>query len=296
METFGKLIFVGEGAGQAQTVKLGNNMIAAAVIGLSAEALAMGVKAGVDPKIMCDVINISSGRNSATQDKFPRAVLTGTFDFGFTTGLSYKDVRLCVEEAEALGVPMMSAAWSSSSWPSPRRNMGPIRISPRWSGSSRNGPASRSGRRAECDRQKRPGRAVGAMGECHECRGIVRARPGDPQIRAGPEFVEKSIANATDFNRPLQELVTEYCWGVVWGREELPRRDRSLINLAMISALNRPHELKLHVKGALRNGLSRQDIREVLLQVAIYCGVPAAVNSFRVATEALAEFDKEEAK
>lgn len=107
METLGKLFFVGEGAGQAQTLKLGNNLLAAAVIALTAEALAMGVKAGLDPKVMCDVINVSSGRNSATQDKFPRSVLPGTFDFGFSTGLSYKDVRLCVDEAEALGVPMI---------------------------------------------------------------------------------------------------------------------------------------------------------------------------------------------
>ncbi|MGB3864264.1 MAG: NAD(P)-dependent oxidoreductase [Xanthobacteraceae bacterium] len=107
METLGKLFFVGEGAGQAQTVKLGNNLLAAAVIALTSEALAMGVKAGIDPKTMCDVINVSSGRNSATQDKFPKSVLPGTFDFGFATGLSYKDVRLCVDEAEALGVPMV---------------------------------------------------------------------------------------------------------------------------------------------------------------------------------------------
>lgn len=107
MENLGRLFFVGEGAGQAQTVKLGNNMIAAAVIVLSAEALAMGVKAGVDPKLMCDVLNVSTGRNSATQDKFPRAVLPGTFDFGFTTALSYKDVRMCIDEAENLGVPMV---------------------------------------------------------------------------------------------------------------------------------------------------------------------------------------------
>lgn len=107
IKTFGKVFFVGEGAGQAQTLKLANNLIAAAVIALSSEALAMGVKAGLDPKVMCDVINVSSGRNSATQDKFPKSVLTGTFDFGFATGLSYKDVRLCVDEAEALGVPMV---------------------------------------------------------------------------------------------------------------------------------------------------------------------------------------------
>jgi 3-hydroxyisobutyrate dehydrogenase-like beta-hydroxyacid dehydrogenase len=107
METLGRLFFVGEGAGQAQTLKLANNLLAAAVIALTSEALAMGVKAGLDPKVMCDVINVSSGRNSATQDKFPRSVLPGTFDFGFATGLSYKDVRLCVDEAETLGVPMV---------------------------------------------------------------------------------------------------------------------------------------------------------------------------------------------
>jgi len=107
----------------------------------------------------------------------------------------------------------------------------------------------------------------------------------------GAEFVETSIANATDFNRPLQELVTEYCWGAVWGREGLSKKVRSMLNLAMISALNRPHELRMHVRGALRNGVSREEIREVLLQVAIYAGVPAAVDSFRVAAEVLAEVD-----
>lgn len=108
----------------------------------------------------------------------------------------------------------------------------------------------------------------------------------------GKEFVEKSIATADDFNRPLQELVTEYCWGAVWGREGLTKKTRSIVNLAMLSALNRPHELKMHVKGALRNGVSREEIREVLLQVGIYCGVPAAVDSFRVAREAFTEFDQ----
>lgn len=108
----------------------------------------------------------------------------------------------------------------------------------------------------------------------------------------GKEFVEKSIASADDFNRPLQELVTEYCWGAVWGREGLSKKTRSIINLAMISALNRPHELKMHVKGAVRNGLTREEIREVLLQVGIYCGVPAAVDSFRVTREALTELDQ----
>jgi 4-carboxymuconolactone decarboxylase len=105
----------------------------------------------------------------------------------------------------------------------------------------------------------------------------------------GKEFVDNAFATADDFNRPLQELVTEYCWGAIWGRDELPKKTRSMINLAMISALNRPHELKAHIKGALANGVTPIEIREILLQVAIYVGVPAAVDSFRLAREAFTE-------
>jgi 4-carboxymuconolactone decarboxylase len=105
----------------------------------------------------------------------------------------------------------------------------------------------------------------------------------------GAEFVEKSLANADDFNMPMQELATTYCWGECWGREGLDKRTRSIINLAMISALNRPNELKIHVKGAIRNGLTKEEIREVLFQVAIYAGIPAGVDSFRIAKEALTE-------
>lgn len=105
----------------------------------------------------------------------------------------------------------------------------------------------------------------------------------------GPEYVDRALERANDFTRPMQELVTEYCWGSVWTRPGLDRRTRSLINLAMITALNRPHELKLHVRGALNNGCSREEIREVLLQTAIYCGVPAAIDSFRTAEEVLGE-------
>jgi 4-carboxymuconolactone decarboxylase len=107
----------------------------------------------------------------------------------------------------------------------------------------------------------------------------------------GAEYVEKSMASADDFSRPMQELSTEYCWGYVWTRPGLELRERSLVNLAMISALNRPHELKLHVKAALTNGLTREQIREVLLQVAVYCGVPAGIDSTRIAREAFAEVD-----
>ena len=107
----------------------------------------------------------------------------------------------------------------------------------------------------------------------------------------GADYVEKSMASADDFSRPMQELSTEYCWGYVWTRPGLELRERSLINLSMISALNRPHELKLHVKAALNNGLTREEIREVLLQVAVYGGVPAGIDSTRIAREAFAEID-----
>jgi 4-carboxymuconolactone decarboxylase len=107
----------------------------------------------------------------------------------------------------------------------------------------------------------------------------------------GREHVENSFKSADEFNGPFQELVTEYCWGAVWGREGLSRKTRSMLNLAMLSALNRPHEIEMHVRGALNNGLTREEIREVFMQVAIYCGVPAAVDSFRVARRVFAELD-----
>jgi 4-carboxymuconolactone decarboxylase len=105
----------------------------------------------------------------------------------------------------------------------------------------------------------------------------------------GKEYVERSMKDPDPFMKPLTELVTEYCWGAVWGNDQLPRKTRSMLNLAMLSVLNRPHELKIHIKGALRNGCSKEEIQQVLLQVAIYAGVPAAVDSFRVARESLKE-------
>jgi 3-hydroxyisobutyrate dehydrogenase-like beta-hydroxyacid dehydrogenase len=110
LKVFGKLFYTGELPGLAQTAKLANNLMAAAALVITSEAVAMGVKAGLDARVLIDIINASSGRNSASVDKFPRAVLPGTFDFGFATGLSYKDVRLCVDEAEAMGVPMVCGA------------------------------------------------------------------------------------------------------------------------------------------------------------------------------------------
>lgn len=105
----------------------------------------------------------------------------------------------------------------------------------------------------------------------------------------GAAHVERSLAGATDFTKPMQDLVTEYCWGAIWSRPGLSRRERSILNLGMLVALKRPHELELHVRGAVTNGLSPDEIREVLLQTAIYCGVPAGLDAFRVAARALAE-------
>lgn len=105
----------------------------------------------------------------------------------------------------------------------------------------------------------------------------------------GGDYVDASVNKATDFNWPMQELVTEYCWDEIWNRPGLDRKSRSILNLGMISALNRPHELKLHVRGAINNGLTKEQIREIFMQVSIYCGVPAAIDSFRCAQEVFEE-------
>ncbi|MCI2416881.1 4-carboxymuconolactone decarboxylase [Saccharopolyspora sp. K220] len=109
----------------------------------------------------------------------------------------------------------------------------------------------------------------------------------------GADHVERSLAKVTEFSRPVQELVTEYCWGEVWTREGLERKTRSLLNLTMLTALNRMHELAVHVRGAVRNGCTQTEIQEALLQTAIYCGVPAALESFRVAERVLTELQEE---
>ena len=105
----------------------------------------------------------------------------------------------------------------------------------------------------------------------------------------GCEYVDNAIKNADDFSRPLQEFVTEYCWGELWNRPSLDRKSRSMLNLAMLAALNRPHEIKLHIRGAINNGMTKDEIKEVFLQVGVYCGVPAAVDAFRSAREVFAE-------
>jgi 4-carboxymuconolactone decarboxylase len=105
----------------------------------------------------------------------------------------------------------------------------------------------------------------------------------------GSEYVDNAIKNADDFNMPMQELVTQYAWGEIWNRPGLDRRTRSLLNLGMLTALNRPHELRLHIAGAINNGVTKEEIKEVFLQSAIYCGAPAAIDSFRTAKEVFKE-------
>ena len=107
----------------------------------------------------------------------------------------------------------------------------------------------------------------------------------------GEAYVNNALKTVDDFNRPFQEMLNEYCWGTVWGREELPRKTRSMLNIAMIAILTRQHEFRAHLKGALTNGVSREEIREILMQVAIYGGMPAAGDSFRIAREVFAEID-----
>ncbi|MEH2512874.1 4-carboxymuconolactone decarboxylase [Nitrobacteraceae bacterium AZCC 1564] len=102
----------------------------------------------------------------------------------------------------------------------------------------------------------------------------------------GSDYVEKSLASADDFSWSMQQLSTEYCWDEIWNRPGLDRRSRSILNLGMIAALNRPHELKLHIRGAIQNGLTKDELKEIFLQVACYCGIPAGIDSFRLAREA----------
>jgi 4-carboxymuconolactone decarboxylase len=105
----------------------------------------------------------------------------------------------------------------------------------------------------------------------------------------GAQYVDKSLASADDFNMPMQELVTQFCWGEVWTRPGLDRRGRSILNIGMIAALNRPEELALHIRGAINNGVTKDEIQECLLQVAVYCGMPAGLGSFKIAREVLKE-------
>ncbi|KAB7898749.1 gamma carboxymuconolactone decarboxylase [Rouxiella sp. S1S-2] len=112
----------------------------------------------------------------------------------------------------------------------------------------------------------------------------------------GAAHVEKSWSNADEFNRPMQKLVTEYCWGDIWGDPTLSFKTRSMLNIAMLTAMSQHHELSVHVRGALNNGVSKEEIRAVLMQAGVYCGAPLALAAFRVASEAIKAWEEEKAK
>lgn len=105
----------------------------------------------------------------------------------------------------------------------------------------------------------------------------------------GDEYVDRAMKNADDFNKPFQEVVSEYCWGLCWADETLSRRERSILNLGMIAALGKMHEFELHLRGAIRNGLTKEELRAVLIQIAVYCGIPVGVDCFRTAKQVIAE-------
>ena len=107
----------------------------------------------------------------------------------------------------------------------------------------------------------------------------------------GDDYVDAALAATDDFNGPFQEMLTEYCWGTCWGEDTLDRKQRSLLNLGMIAAMNRMHEWELHFRGAIKNGLSRDELRSILTQIAVYCGIPVGVECFRIAKRVLAEID-----
>ncbi len=112
----------------------------------------------------------------------------------------------------------------------------------------------------------------------------------------GAEYVEKSLHNADDFSRDFQEMVTEYCWGTCWSDDTLDRKQRSMLNLGMIAAMNRMHEWELHFRGAIKNGLTRAELKSILTQIAVYCGIPVGVECFRIAKRVFDEIDSESAK
>ena len=120
---------------------------------------------------------------------------------------------------------------------------------------------------------------------------VRKIRAGLKTRRAvlGADYVDRSLEQADDFNWAMQQLTTEWCWDEIWNRPGIDRRTRSVLNLGMIAALNRPHELKLHIRGAINNGLSKDELKEILLQIGVYCGVPAALDSFRIAKEVFKE-------
>lgn len=294
------------GAGHA--MKAINNFVSGAGMIAAIEAVQLGESFGLDPENMIDVLNASSGRNNATEVKVKQFILSGTFGSGFALGLMAKDIRIAAQLSLDLGLDQPHLRQTANVWEAAVSKLGGdvdhTRMSeylkPKSSTDSAGG---------ELEQENQNNDVAGDLKELgmtletkeaekrrvfHEADSSESFQRGLKTRREvlGDEYVEASLNKATDFSWPMQKLVTEYCWDAIWNRPGLSRRDRSILNLGMISVLNRQHELRAHVRGALNNNVKKEEIAEILLQVAIYGGVPAAIDSFRTAQAVIDEMTK----
>jgi 3-hydroxyisobutyrate dehydrogenase len=291
------------GAGHA--MKAINNFVSGAGMIAAIEAVQLGESFGLDPENMIEVLNASSGRNNATEVKMKQFILSGTFGSGFAAGLMAKDIRIAAQLSLDLGLDQPHLEQTADVWDAAARELGGdvdhTRISEYLKRKNRTDPARGKHEQENQDNDVESDfKELGMKPEIKEAekgRVLNKADTSESFKRGlktrrevlGNESVEASLNNATDFSWPMQKLVTEYCWDAVWNRPGLSRRDRSILNLGMISILNRQHELRAHVRGALNNGLKKEEIAEILLQVAIYGGVPGALDSFRTAQAVIDE-------
>jgi alkylhydroperoxidase/carboxymuconolactone decarboxylase family protein YurZ len=296
------------GAGHA--MKAINNFVSGAGTIAAIEAVQLGEAFGLEPENMVDVLNASSGRNNATEVKMKQFVLSGTFGSGFALGLMAKDIRIAAQLSRDLGLDQPHLRQVAAIWDDAAAKLGGgvdhTRIAEYL---KRKGGTDAARGELDQDNQNTNNddagelRELGMVGEKKEAdqrRAFHEADCGEAFQRGlktrrevlGDEYVEASLNKATDFSWPIQKLTTEYCWDAIWNRPGLSRRDRSILNLGMISILNRQHELRAHVRGALNNNVKKEEIAEIFLQVAIYGGLPAAIDSFRTAQAVIDEMTK----
>jgi 3-hydroxyisobutyrate dehydrogenase len=294
------------GAGHA--MKAINNFVSGAGMIAAIEAVQLGETFGLNPENMIDVLNASSGRNNATEVKMKQFILSGTFGSGFALGLMAKDIRIAAQLSLDLELDQPHLRQTADVWEAAVTKLGGdvdhTRMSEYLKRKSRTDFA---GGKLEQENQNHDVagdlKELGMTPETKEAenRGVFHEADSSESFQRGlktrrevmgDEYVEASLNKATDFSWPMQKLVTEYCWDAIWNRPGLSRRDRSILNLGMISVLNRQHELRAHVRGALNNNVKKEEIAEILLQVAIYGGVPAAIDSFRTAQAVIDEMTK----
>jgi 3-hydroxyisobutyrate dehydrogenase len=294
------------GAGHA--MKAINNFVSGAGMIAAIEAVQLGETFGLNPENMIDVLNASSGRNNATEVKMKQFILSGTFGSGFALGLMAKDIRIAAQLSLDLELDQPHLRQTADVWEAAVTKLGGdvdhTRMSEYLKRKSRTDFA---GGKLEQENQNHDVagdlKELGMTPETKEAenRGVFHEADSSESFQRGlktrrevmgDEYVEASLNKATDFSWPMQKLVTEYCWDAIWNRPGLSRRDRSILNLGMISVLNRQHELRAHVRGALNNNVKKEEIAEILLQVAVYGGVPAAIDSFRTAQAVIDEMTK----